>query len=430
MQVVVSSPVSPDQKQEALRQVLESETLARSEQLRSFLRYVCQLEIDGRGAEINEYRIGVEALGRPSSFSPSEDSSVRSRAYELRQKLARYYDTENRAAELRIEFFKGSYQPRFVQHDLTAEAPAPTSDPVDAPTPRPPLAWRTATVASLLTAALCLALALWLRPPASSIDPVIRQAWGPLLEHDANVVVALGTNLYLIIRPKMPELPRNVPRYPAFSELYPWFRQHRPLKDGEKLEMHPNETIALGEMSGVVSASNLLHEAHASYQILPERAAPLPSLRGRNVILFGVPISSTSASELLGRMAWTVDFDETAKDMVVREVGHPDAPVFAPARNDDRSYKVVYGLLTVLPADGSSPTSPRRLVIISGITGAGSHGAMDYFTSTEDLLDLRDRFRKQGLPAFPHAYQVVVRCAVNDTLLLSARYAAHRVLQP
>jgi hypothetical protein len=30
---------------------------------------------------------------------------------------------------------------------------------------------------------------------------------------------------------------------------------------------------------------------------------------------------------------------------------------------------------------------------------------------------------------FPAAYQVVVRCASNDTLLLSAEYAAHRVIR-
>ena len=99
-----SSPLSQDQKRAALEQVLASESLARSEQLRSFLRYVCELEIAGRGKEINEYLIGVEALGRAPGYSPAEDSSVRSRAYELRQKLTRYYESENPTSTVRIEF--------------------------------------------------------------------------------------------------------------------------------------------------------------------------------------------------------------------------------------------------------------------------------------------------------------------------------------
>ena len=44
-----SASVSQDQKRAALEQVLASESLARSEQLRSFLRYVCELEIAVRG---------------------------------------------------------------------------------------------------------------------------------------------------------------------------------------------------------------------------------------------------------------------------------------------------------------------------------------------------------------------------------------------
>ena len=76
------------EKTEALRQVLETQAFARSEQLKSFLRYVCELEIAGRASEIKEYSIGISALGRPDSYSPASDSTVRRRAFELRAKVA------------------------------------------------------------------------------------------------------------------------------------------------------------------------------------------------------------------------------------------------------------------------------------------------------------------------------------------------------
>ena len=51
-------------------------------------------DIEGRSEEITEYLLGVEALGSSASFSPGEDSSVRSRAHALRKKLQEYYLVE------------------------------------------------------------------------------------------------------------------------------------------------------------------------------------------------------------------------------------------------------------------------------------------------------------------------------------------------
>jgi hypothetical protein len=427
-----SASVSQDQKRAALEQVLASESLARSEQLRSFLRYVCELEIAGRGKEIHEYLIGVEALGRAQGYSPAEDSSVRSRAYELRQKLTRYYESENPTSTVRIEFSKGSYAPHFVLCERRLPVVTPPMTPAAPDVRNVPVGKRPAIVASLAsltTAALCIAVFLmWPRSANEGADPILVEAWGPLAKRDANVLICMGTNLYLIVRPFIPELTHGTPKYEAFPELYDRFRQHRPLKAGTKLEMHPTESIAMGEMSGVVAAANALRQFRASYQILPERAAPLPSLRGRNVILFGVPFTSEAANDILSRAAWTVDYDAATGEIVIRENQPSSAKPFVPVRDQNRSYSEVYGLLTVLPSQGGSPANPRRTVIISGITSVGSHGAMEFFASPDALQDLRSRFQKEGMAGFPSAFQVVVRCKTNDTLLLSSEYAAHRVL--
>src|SRR5262249_19920379 len=107
--------VTAEQKQAALDAVLRSNTFARSDQLKSFLRYVCEMEIAGHGHELTEYLIGVEALGRPSQYSPGDDSAVRNRAFALRKKLQEFYERENPDAPIRIELHKGSYCPHFVE---------------------------------------------------------------------------------------------------------------------------------------------------------------------------------------------------------------------------------------------------------------------------------------------------------------------------
>jgi hypothetical protein len=101
------------EKRAALEQVLRSATFLRASQVRNFLRYICEMEFAGRAGALHEYLIGVEALGRPTAYSTDDDSSVRRRAYALRQKLDEVYAKELTDAPVRIDVPKGSYVPRF-----------------------------------------------------------------------------------------------------------------------------------------------------------------------------------------------------------------------------------------------------------------------------------------------------------------------------
>jgi hypothetical protein len=102
------------EKREALEQVLQSATFGRARQVRNFLRYICEMELAGRAAALHEYLIAVEAMGLPMAYDTEDDSSVRRRAYALRQKLDEVYATELADANVRIDVPKGSYVPRFV----------------------------------------------------------------------------------------------------------------------------------------------------------------------------------------------------------------------------------------------------------------------------------------------------------------------------
>jgi hypothetical protein len=107
-------------KRQALEQVLRSATFTRARQVRNFLRYICEMELAGRAAALHEYLIAVEAMGRPMAYSTEEDSSVRRRAYALRQKLDEVYATELADANVRIHVPKGAYVPRFVVVSVAA----------------------------------------------------------------------------------------------------------------------------------------------------------------------------------------------------------------------------------------------------------------------------------------------------------------------
>ena len=112
------------EKRAAMEEVLQSATFLRASQVRNFLRYICEMELAGRASALHEYLIAVEAMGLPSSYSTDDDSSVRRRAYALRQKLDRVYADELTEAKVRIVVPKGSYVPRFIPVEAAQPAAA------------------------------------------------------------------------------------------------------------------------------------------------------------------------------------------------------------------------------------------------------------------------------------------------------------------
>ena len=451
---------SAEQKRSALQAVLDSETFARSDQLRSFMRYVGEMAIAGRSREITEYLIAVEALGRPSDFSPAGDSSVRGRAHELRRKLQKYYETENPHAEVHIVLPKGLYFPRFVPREepATAAPPVPAEPPAVAdsvaaplpdlgrvPSPEPVPAVllpqgkgrRFSRLEAVLASALSLSvlgaglLAYNLRQesPTPRFDPIIASAWGPLTKPDADVLLCVATLLHLVVRPYMAVVAEGFPKYPAPPELYAMFRQHRPLPDGTALDMSPaDNSVQMAQVSSVVTLANMLHQGRVRYQVLPERAARVTTMRGRNVILIGDPQDSEAAALYLEKTPITLDYDAAAQDVVIRDRRPGQARVYIPKRGPDKRYTEVYGLITVIPTPGAA--GDQRSVIISGLTSVGSQGAAEFFSSPKAMKALLERLRKEGQSGFPSAYQVVVHCNSSDTLLLSTEYEAHAVFRP
>ena len=420
--MTVRADPSSEQRHQALREVLESQALARSEQLKNFLRYVCELEIAGRAGEIKEYSIGVEALGRPSSYSPVNDSSVRRRAFELRTKLTELYSQELAASPVLIDLPKGSYVPAFRFRQ----------DPVASPQPPrfgPRMAIAAALVAGLLAGAV--AMRLWgPPPPAGAPAEIVREAWGPLVTSQGNVLICISSNFYMAVRSGIFSPGNDLPTFPAPDELYPLYQKNNPLPAQGKLYMRPAFNVTtLGVVGAVATASSTLRAFGAQAQILPERTAPLASFRNRNVILFGDGINSFAAAKLLSRARLAVVHDPATGRLVIRDRTKPvsDPAAFSRREAEPGDPAEVYGLLTVLPSD-SEPGQQRRTLIVSGVSNVGTQGAMEYFASPDRLTELRKRFRRDGLPGFPPAYQVVVKCTAEDSLLLSCGYAAHYVL--
>lgn len=423
-----TTELGSEEKRRALDLVLQSRTFHRAEQLKAFLRYVCEAEMEGRGDDLTEYVIGVTVMGRPEGYSPAEDSCVRTRAYELRQKLEKFYATEAPEEPWQIVLPRGSYVPRYVPRRVKPVSQGAAEAERLGPERR---GIRAAWIAGLLLAALAGGMLTYLVSSRAGAvpkpSPVLTDAWGPFASPEANVILCVATPLHLTVGPDTHGA-FGSPIYPAPPEAYEAFRQHRPLAPGDRLGMVITDNVlGVGTMNAVIATVNMLRSWGAPYQVLPERVAPISALRNRNAFLFGAPVDSDAITKALEKTPLTVDYEPSVREFVIRD--RPSGQILVPRKDPNGQFLDVYGLVTVMYTR-ESDHGRLGTVVFSGITSTGTHGAAEFFSSPRSMRDLLDRFRKEGRRGFPQAYQVVVRCTFSNLLLLTYEYHSHRVFDP
>jgi TolB-like protein len=96
-----------------LERILASPQISGSGVLSDFLSFVVHEAIDGRGDDLKEYTIGINALRRDVGFNPQIDSIVRIHAGRLRRAVKEYYYEFGSSDPILITIPKGSYQPSF-----------------------------------------------------------------------------------------------------------------------------------------------------------------------------------------------------------------------------------------------------------------------------------------------------------------------------
>ena len=145
-----------------LDRILASAAFAEAERGRKFLRFVAELALAGRVAEIKESVVAVEVLGRAASFDPRSDPIVRVEAGRLRSRLAAYYQSEGYSDAVVVDLPKGGYVPQFQERQLPEQPPVPTAQHTYLPL-------------LLVGAALCGSLATWVALRVHSEAPTLRE---------------------------------------------------------------------------------------------------------------------------------------------------------------------------------------------------------------------------------------------------------------
>jgi hypothetical protein len=155
----------------------------------AMLRYVVDRTLEGKDGELKERTVGVEGLGRPVSYDPSQDPIVRTTAAEVRRRLAVYYQ-ETVGSDVRIQLPIGTYVPQFVFTDAL-EPPRDLAANVIAPSARQGHFRKTLLILSAISAAIIVmsaGLYLLRAAPQSAME----RLWAPVLSGPGTVGVCVG----------------------------------------------------------------------------------------------------------------------------------------------------------------------------------------------------------------------------------------------
>jgi hypothetical protein len=433
--------IAETEKDLALQALLRSKGLNRSDQLRRFLEYVCQRERDGRGEEISEYLIGVEALGRPVEFSAEADSIVRTRAHELRRRIDDFYHGPGREEHVRIEIPKGTYRPRFYRVALPKESQQLEENPVveltgqplgkEAPRNRSLLLVLAGVAIGLVAAAVFPWVQSMVVPPSEEAR-LLEQVWGPFLDSRTPVAISVSSPVQMWVR-EFGEMPTPAddppfslpaPKDQVFLDWYQRMTQAVP----RGLYFHPNNHSPLwGDAAAAVVATRFFAERGIATELIPEVNIRPPALKNRNALIFGRQDYSAAAAANQPQGGFRVEYAPKLRRMVIWDTSLPEDKRTVYARGGEGATSN-FGLIqmsTQTTGDGGR----RRTIVFSGINSDGSHAGVEFLTAPAKLRVLSDALKKEGIEDWPTVLQIVVKSRSNDTFTIDCEYAAHKVIR-
>jgi len=344
-----------EQVREELSRVLACHEFRTSKRSQDFLRYVVENTLQGHGDMLKERTIGIEVFGRPTSYDPSDDATVRVKAGEVRKRLSSYYSDLGSQNPVRIELPSGTYVPEFHLVNATAHAPvesAPATIPAAAaPASAPLVTTRRAALGAAVLAAGALVLWLATRTPATPLD----EFWAPVLTGStplqlcASYVPVYGVDIDPSITP-----PAGVGDFTLLSDQF----------------------VGGGDLIATSRLVAMLTRLHRPYRVKVGNDVSFTDLRSGPAILVG--FSYTKWKQISNQMRFFVD--GYRRPAGITDDGKPTEWVL-PALPRDRHTTEDYAIVSRV----FHPDTHAMLVEIAGVTQYGTDAAADLIT-TPDLM--------------------------------------------
>jgi hypothetical protein len=414
--------ITTEEKLQAIEVAVNSSVLSRSARLKNLLRFVCEAEIEGRGADVTEYAIGVDALGRPEGYSTLEDSSVRSRVHELRQRLERLYSTEEPHAPVRIELVKGSHRPRFVRNGVLAAPPVPDSlvKVHRALDKRLVAGIGGGVLAGVLFTLLLVGSGLRLTPRESGSpwNPELGAVWQPLLDGATPILIAYEPRLFVRIGP----LAVRDYRINEMTEVESsdFLMKIKGLFQLPQLYETRNYTD-FGFLHAAFLLGRQLGTRKSNISLKRSTDLTWDEIRNSHLVFLGKPRTDPQIRHFLATNEFV---DEGAKIRVLHpKAGEAAEYVDKVDSSTTAGWTEKHCIVTMAPG----VIQGRRILCLATSGSEHSWAVASYMT---DPAKARELVRHLRLPSglIPDSYQVVIRARFKGQEPTNVDYVTHRVL--
>jgi hypothetical protein len=185
-----------------IQRIVQSKAFRTSEVHRNLLTYLAEKSLSGDAENIKEYTVGLDVFGKPDSYDPRQESTVRMHVARLRQKLAEYYRTEGVDDPIFVDLPKGGFRVTFEPRTVPSVPEVEAAEITPRKAARPVRYWfEVVLVAALLIAvgaALYFGTRLWQvekTETAATVEwtPELRQLWEPIVTSNRPLIVAVST---------------------------------------------------------------------------------------------------------------------------------------------------------------------------------------------------------------------------------------------
>jgi hypothetical protein len=418
-----------------VERLVQSRIFRASEVLRHLLSYLAEKSLAGESDKLKEYTIGLDALGKPSSFDPRQESVVRMHTARLRQKLAEYYRTEGIEDPIVVDLPKGGFKLTFESRHAVPE-PTPQLVPaVEAAVGAAPGAvaergrrWRTreivlaAALVAALGAAVYTAMRLWsverTEAAPAAWTPELRELWGPLLSSSRRLVVCVATPLFVqvpgfgVVRDANVNEWTEAPKSQELSSL-------KGALKAPATEPSYGYTNA-GSATGAFLLGQFLAPRKQTVVITRANLLSWPEIAEDNVIFLG-PVTGIHPAQDIPMDAQIV-LDPTGIRNLKPRPGEPAALRDQPGQGSG-TMALTYALISRVPAMNGS----GAILMLSGNTTASVMGAVQAFTNPGLAKTLVAKLRTPA-GTIPHYFQVVLSVKSMDDVPVEVSYVFHRAL--
>ena len=410
--------VGPGEARRQIEVICASQAFRNRDSFRRLLTYLADRTLDGSADALKEYTLGLELFGKPDSYDPREDATVRVQISKLRQKLEEYYLSEGKDAPVLVEL------PRR-QLALTFQV-RPTLPVVEPPPPlaiRSPIrSWHIALGAVLLGfIAFELGRHFSSKPPsaAASTSPApaeIETFWGPVFADGRPVVLSLGTPMFIRfrggrIRAGGIDDPEKANADPRIKRIIGMFNTEKPQAS--------YIYTGVGEAEGAFQLAKLFTRFNRDLQLRRSSSITWEEISENNLVILGSAKYNPQIRDLPLQQTFIVEQNGVAN--LHPRPGEPEKFLRRYTEDADRNIVEEYAVISRLPG-----VNGRGSIVVLGASATeGTAAAVQYAT---DPVHLRSLFGHiaNNTGKVPKYFEVVVRVQFRSMVPVVTEYLTHR----